>query len=354
MAFQDLKKAASGAGPADPFAVSYLQLCQVSYMAPSAIPAAVAELQPLNAGGSWQCAWGPFQDQEEGNLVFVAVYNYGPGLPVLAATVIRGTDIDIDDPWGIIEQIWEDLDVTSQVNFPWANNNNVLVAQGSLDGLTLIQNLNSGGQSLQNYLSTFLTDPANNQPVLIVTGHSLGGCLTTVVAPWLQSVVNEPGTFIPIVPATFAAPTAGNAAFAQYYDSCFSYAMRYYNSLDVVPLACANLSGMETIYGPCNLTIPDAAYIALLGFEELMLLAEVSYAQPFTNNAPLTGQCNTTSDWYDELFYQHHTTTYMSLLGGTSVTAGVRMPFVARRRPARRSRLIARFGSTKSLLARLP
>ena len=33
---------------------------------------------------------------------------------------IRGTDVDVDDIWGILEQIWEDLDVADQQPMPWA------------------------------------------------------------------------------------------------------------------------------------------------------------------------------------------------------------------------------------------
>ena len=56
--------------------------------------------------------------------MFVAAYFMAGGLPpTFAAVVTRGTDVDVDDGWGIIEQIWEDLDITSQVPLPWALNN---------------------------------------------------------------------------------------------------------------------------------------------------------------------------------------------------------------------------------------
>jgi len=58
-------------GPTDPFAVAYLQLCQISYAAnPATIPQAVAtQVTPLNPGGRWQCSWGPATDAEDTNLV---------------------------------------------------------------------------------------------------------------------------------------------------------------------------------------------------------------------------------------------------------------------------------------------
>jgi hypothetical protein len=69
---------------------------------------------------------------DESNLVFAAAYFMAGGLPpTFDAVVTRGTDVDVDDGWGVIEQIWEDLDVTSQVPLPWALNNPALIAGGT-------------------------------------------------------------------------------------------------------------------------------------------------------------------------------------------------------------------------------
>lgn len=332
MTIEDLKAAALEQGPTNPFAVSYLQLCQVSYLPAEQIPTAVTSLPPLNPGGSWQCVWGPAQDSDDTNLVFVATYYYGHGLPVFAATVVRGTDVENGDLWGVIKQIWEDLDVTNQVPLPWAPDNGALVAQGSLAALEIIQGLSSNGVSLQSFLTGYLSDPANNRPVAIVTGHSLGGCLVTLVAPWLQYALAQSGVTNPMVPASFAGPTAGNAAFAQYYDSCFRYFLRYYNLLDSVPCAWWNLESIDSIYEPCGSKTPDDVRALILFWNALMTDANASYAQPATNNAPLAGACYDTSNWYDELAYQHHTTTYMSLLGGVSVAGAAFRPQAVPRR----------------------
>ena len=348
MTASDLKAAAlgGGSGASDIFAVAYLQLCQVSYLPAATIPAAVAALQPFDAGGRWRCAWGPAQPQDQSNLAFVAVYDAAPGMPVFAATVIRGTDVDVGDGWGILTQLWEDIDVTTQAPLPWAPTSPARVAQGTLDGLAVLQNLRSGGQSLAAFLAAFLAAPENNNPLLVVTGHSLGGCLVSVVAPWLQFSLGQAGVKVPIVPASFAAPTAGNAAFASVYDNAFGYAMRYNNSLDVAPFGWWNLSAVETLYEPCGLIIPDLAYGLIVGWQALMDVAEVSYQHPQTNNAPLTGACCAVGapSWYDELAYQHHTTTYMRLLGGSPI-AGQSAFAPSGRRPGRiRSGLRARVG----------
>ena len=331
------------ADPTNIFAVAYLQLCQVSYLDPTDIPAAVVALPPIDSTGSWQCIWGPAQSSDDSNLVFVAAFVMS-GLPIFAAVVTRGTDVNIDDGWGVVVQIWEDMDVTRQVPLSWAPGNSARIAGGTADGLSDIQSLTSGGNTLLQFLGTYLSDPANQNPVLVVTGHSLGGCLTSVIAPWLQSALpNE----LHIVPATFAAPTAGNADFATYFQTSFGYSLRVFNSLDIVPLGWENINGVDDIYDTCNLDVPDLVYAGAKVFSDLMSIAGVSYTQPATNQVPLTGACTTSDvDWYGEALYQHHTTTYMTLLGGTSVVSSPPLP--ARRRSAP-SRLRKRFGPARQL-----
>jgi len=336
-------------GPSDPFAVAYLQLCQVSYCDPSQIAAKVAQLPSIVVGGGvWKCIWGPAYNSDDANLVFVASYSTGPNLPpVFAAVVTRGTDADVHDGWGVIEQIWEDLDVTNQVELPWLINSPVRVAGGTIDGLTEIQDLTYNNVTLLQFLSSYLGAPANNNPVLIVTGHSLGGCLTTVVAPWLQSQLSAATSVLHVIPATFAAPTAGNAAFASYFQSTFGYSMRVFNTLDAVPFAWQNIDGLIDLYQGCGLEIPDLVYAGITGYDYLMWFAGVSYVQPATNQMALTGSCLSTSDWYSEALYQHHTTTYMTLLNGTSVACPTSVEPTPR--PRSQSRLRKRFGPVSSL-----
>lgn len=352
MDLETLKANLLDATVSNQFAIAYLQLCQVSYLLPvSIIASEVAKLPALNHGGSWECLWGPVQSADEANLVYVASYFHSPGLPVFTAVVIRGTDLSVTDPLGILEQIWEDADVLGWSPLPWDPTHPARIANGSIDTLATIQGLQHGGQTLEAFLASSLGDPVNGNQVLVVTGHSLGGGLVSVVAPWLKSALAAVGLTPQIVPSSFAGPTAGNGAFADYFDAQFPCAARYWNTLDVVPRGWWDLSGISTIYEGCGLTIPDTAYALILAWEFLLGAKRRSYIQPHTNSMPLWSSCmNSNRDWYVELAYQHHTTTYMSILGGTSIV--VPPSFTATGRSRRRSKLYTRFGTLSTCLRR--
>ena len=334
---EELKAELLQQAAADMFAVSYLQLCRVSYdVLPSAIPGDVANPKTVYpwGDGHWQCTWGPALDPVQANLAYVATYYQG-GSPVAVVVVIRGTDLT-DDVWGDLWEAFEDLAVAFQSPLPWLLDPNVAVADGTLDALDTIMGLTWNGQNLLSYLLATLRNPANQNPVLVVTGHSLGGCLASVAAPWLKVSLSASGIQNPIIPVTFAAPTAGNAGFANYFTNQFPYCPRYYNELDVVPMGWENLAGVKTVYQQCGLAIPLPADLAVNLWGDAMNVTGASYAQPATMRAPLQGACFKTSDWYSELGFQHATTTYLSLMGVTAPQTAL-----ANTLPARSNRPLA-------------
>jgi triacylglycerol lipase len=313
-----------GGIPQKELAIAMLQLCEVSYFAFDQIRSAVGSLPKLNSGGKWSCPWGPARDNDDANLAFIATYSPGAmQAPTFAAVVIRGTDLSLYAPIDAVKQLWQDLEAWDPQPLPLPGvPSSVLVAGGTLDGLAAIQNLTWGKNiTLQAALTALFTGPA--QPgFLAVTGHSLGACLATVVAPWLQTALTNSGQ---IVPVTFAGPTAGNLDFANYFDGMFSTSLLYRNPLDIAPLAFVDLSAMEDIY--YQLQVPLGTPLAMpLEMDALIccaegLLIDTNYAQP-NGNAPALGAIwLITNSWFDEAFYQHHPRTYMNLLGGTNVGA---------------------------------
>lgn len=305
----------------DIFGLSYIQLCGVSYdAAVNDIPKQVADpaVVSLWGDGDWRCVWGPKEDPDNANLVYVAAY-YEAGLPVAAVVVVRGTDVT-DDVWGDFKEAFEDLGAAYQVTLPWLlGSPDILVSDGTLDALTTIEAMRWEGVALIDFLRGFLGDPANEKPVLVVTGHSLGGCVTTVLAPWLLTALAARGVSVPVVPCTFAAPTAGNAAFTRYLARLFPYAPRYYNNLDAVPLGWADLDGIDTIYDPHFLTTPLAVQATVAGFEWLLGEFGATYAQPGCTGE-LRGRFCPDLDWYGQIGAQHDHNNYIRLMNGEEPT----------------------------------
>jgi triacylglycerol lipase len=322
MSDQNADEIIAAAGGANPLAVAMLQLCQISYDA-SGIRTAIGNLPPFpGVPGKWYPLWGPAWNLIDSNLAFVAgYYRDGASSPLFTAVVTRGTDVDIWDPLGILWQIWEDLDPENPVPLPWPNNQpDAWIAGGTADGLGVIQSVTWNGWQLKDWLTNFLAQPGNSSTFLIVTGHSLGGCLTTVVAPWLKTTLPKPPAMLPM---TFAAPSAGNAAFAGAFTRMFPASYRYQNPLDIVPLAYANLPAIITLYDQCSIPIPWEVRDAIGGME--YLIKGLEYQQPNSLAPPLPVTCFPTTSWYDEAGYQHHTTTYMNLLDGMNVGRMSRM-----------------------------
>lgn len=319
---QSADEIVAATGGANPLAIAMLQLCQISYDA-SGIRKAIGNLPPYpGMPGKWYPLWGPAWNLIDSNLAFVAgYYREGASSPVITAVVTRGTDVDIWDPLGILWQIWEDLDPENPVPLPWPNNAlDAWIAGGTADGLAVIQSLTWNGSKLYDWLANFLAQPGNGGTLLVATGHSLGGCLTSVVAPWLKTTLPKAPALIPM---TFAAPSAGNAAFASAFNRMFTSSYRYQNPLDIVPLAYANLPAINTLYDQCRIPIPWEVRDAIDGMEDL--IKGLEYVQPNSLAPPLPVSCFPTTSWIDEAGYQHHTTTYMNLLDGLNVGSVSRM-----------------------------
>jgi pimeloyl-ACP methyl ester carboxylesterase len=163
------------------------------------------------------------------------------------AVAIRGTVSE--DSWSMLWSILQDADPIVQDNWRYPISSTVKVAGGFDDGL---ENIIAMTDPATDFLRKTL---AATQAELIVTGHSLGGALATMVALWLQDQLPKGGgpSNVRITPYTFAAPTAGNQAFANLYDAKFPNSSRYVNSRDLVPMGYANIATMVANYAPAPL-----------------------------------------------------------------------------------------------------
>lgn len=284
----------------DFYALCYLMLCNLAYAAEDNGQKAVQQIvnllptMPVPNGpvqGQWRLSWGPQVTGDNSNLMYGAEFlDSVSGLPVFSAVVIRGTDTQAR-PSGVVKQLVEDLDASNQVAFPAGNPVGAKIAQGTQVGLNVLAGFkDSSGRTVEQYLNDFVT--RNPDAPVVVTGHSLGGCQTTVMALDLSDKLTAAGLVPEIVPNSFAAPTAGNAAFIQLYEKTFPFAPRWFNPLDLVPMAFAGLSGIKQLWTQCGHPAPEAFKLLIDGFGLLLGALHISYSQQsLDDNRQLAGAC---------------------------------------------------------------
>jgi triacylglycerol lipase len=89
----------------------------------------------------------------------------------------------------------------------------------------------------------------------------------------------QDGVKSPIVPAAFAAPMAGNQAFADYYTRTFPYCPGYCNEMKIAPDAWSNLDAVYSLCDHCGVDLPDDVLVGLDSMIGLMDVFNMSYAQ---------------------------------------------------------------------------
>src|SRR6201997_29647 len=155
----------------------------------------------------WEVAWGPALNANRSNLAYAARNSETGQL----AVSIRGSDFSFWLNW------IQDLAVITLVPYdqfvPNASNT-AQIARGTAIGLRNVLRMQDGTESLE----TFLTAAPEGTPILI-TGHSMGGCLASVLAP---CVANWVGSASALSIYTIAAPSPGNTDFAAYYNTLFT------------------------------------------------------------------------------------------------------------------------------------
>jgi triacylglycerol lipase len=255
--------------------------------------------------------WGPVNKTDNinlDNLMYIVQLN---GTNTLAV-VIRGTVYPHN--LSTLFDLYEDWGVGNASPWLYPPVPRSLVAGGTLFGLDSLTNMiDSTGRTAFDLLNSFAS------PTIYVTGHSLGGCLTTVLAPWLLYKLSQADNApTGIYPYTFAAPTAGNAAFAAWYNATFPISARYYNELDVVPKAWNNLEEIKDLFPPgpaCPWTIKAAVDLVTSWLKAV----NVGYTQTNGPGSSLPGMSKQSPDWFMELNVQHESNCYLKLLGAPTI-----------------------------------
>lgn len=293
-----------------------------------------------NSLPGWTLAWIP--DVEiNGNYTYIA-YNHQAGQYAVA---IRGSVLSFT--WAAFYDWFEqDLNVLLQNDWTYptrVTSEQQKTSRGAHDGLADLMSLAStiGGKQVR-MLDFLMQAVVTTNARLLVTGHSLGGGLSTVFAPWFfYQVKSAKKTIPPMQVTTFAAPAIGNAPFVEAYDGTFLNSQRYYNVLDIVPMASASIKKMGTLYPGLEASSINATYkgITITLQEVIDTLADgVDLSEDFyesfytqTNAGNGSIKVNTTGElfpvtapdplerWFEQAGAQHSISdAYLPFLGGQS------------------------------------
>lgn len=215
--------------------------------------------------GEWEVVWGPAVLQlyhGEGpaeNAMFVARSRGAPSRYVVS---ISGTN-----PFSIMDWFVEASVFSHQVPWPTVTSfpRSPKIAVGVGIGLVAIQNLKpserlpGAGTTLLEFLTGLVKGPGSDPIDILLTGHSLGGTLSSTAALWLRDSQGTPSGWDPAARATIRAMpvaglTAGNKAFSDYSDTRIARAdmRRFANRLDVIPHAwnTTTMVGVKELYSP--------------------------------------------------------------------------------------------------------
>ena len=271
---------------------------------------------------AWQLVWGPivFSNNQVSPTVvadntMALFYNASQNLFVVA---IAGTN-------GVSTYGWisEDFDVSTVI--PWNKISeatgapaDAVISAGASNGLTALFGMtdpNNSNRTMLAQLQYFLVNnvTTTTPQAIAVAGHSLGGCLTPVMALYLfenQAAWNTGNKVNSVMAYPTAGPTPGDANFAAYYESVvtanttpdptsFTYT-HMYNSIDVIPTAWEldTISKAPFLYdsGESNPTTPPDVMVASLTVGAIMASYNTS-ALAFNNYTHITPRTSMTGTY---------------------------------------------------------
>lgn len=204
--------------------------------------------------GHWEVVWGPaiFQAHKSDvadNTMFMARCLDEPKLIVS----IAGTN-----PYSWFNWLLEDLPVRKKEVWPTFTGDSTQlqpkISQGTANGLRVLQEMKAGGQSVTDFLQTYLSASSESMSI-VVTGHSLGGALSPAMAVYLADTQPtwDPEGRAELTLMPMAGPTPGNVDFATYGDQKLNGRIqRIWNEKDIVPHAWDKtlMGELSTLYTP--------------------------------------------------------------------------------------------------------
>ncbi|WP_423394366.1 lipase family protein [Burkholderia sp. LMG 21824] len=275
----------------------------------------LSRLNGSKVGGGYAVVWGPalvLDDTPEKYAAHITVVLIG-GANNDIVVVTSGTNKDS------IRDSWDDLLI-----FPMVPLQNLIkscpvpanISPGTYAGVNAILNTASSIGS-QGTLSDFLGKMQSGATIRLV-GHSLGGALMSVLALYLKDKLPALNFYC----QTFAAPTAGDGIFANYFNKQMAgNALRVYNTLDTVPMFWCETS-MDfslTLYDPPANVIDPTLKKSIFDNMGLIESNNLNYTQWGMGGAEmelrLCGKPNSDYQTYEGQAGYQHIYEYISLLG---------------------------------------
>ncbi|MEV5123652.1 IPT/TIG domain-containing protein [Streptomyces decoyicus] len=267
----------------------------------------------LATQGAWKLVWLALSEANA-NMAYIAQSTNSNEFAVVA----RGTDADWTD-------ILEDLEVGTVVPFPESGSPKpIYVSKGAMDAFKRVVNARSIASpspnlTLAQALSAALESASSPEPTVYLTGHSLGGCIASMLAPYLQAQTWPKQPKFAVM--TYAAPTAGVQSFVDYFNSVpWVIDERQNNAYDLVPHAWADLDTAVGWYPDPGPQATDEVKL-LIGTISQRTKGNV-YVQPGTLCLMNTGYTKlaknlvnkTTQDFLGQVAFQHANSTYLDLV----------------------------------------
>lgn len=279
------------------------------------VPCFVAELARQPLVEDWELIWGPVVYRFEhalfnDNLLYAARRRDDP---TTIAVATRGTNSPALFDWLI-----EDVEVFRLRDWPYGDPGDLKprIAEGTWKGFEILQGLvppdqvPGTGLGISAFLGRQVAANAPARTTVHVTGHSLGGALSPVLALWLADTRTEwdPNGLADLHVASFAGPTQGDADFAAYYDRQLGASTdRFHDAKDLAPLiwATADMKTIPDLYQPVA-KMDDAER---LGLDALIdLTRDKNYLQIVDGQSPLAYSAINPdiTNFLSQAGWQHH------------------------------------------------
>jgi hypothetical protein len=282
-----------------------MTLAGIAYGAAEKIPTYLSKASLV--ANDWSVVWTPGPGADPDNFAFVAL-NQSTKVAVLA---IRGT---YPNPLSPI--YWENGQQDSPFGTmaAWKGSASAKISKGTNTGYqNLIALKDASGRSISDFVKTL--DP---EVVVCVTGHSLGGTLTPVMALELSEA--EPQRAIYSI--SFAGMTPGNADFAALFGDgtpLSGRTRRAFNTLDSVSYGWNHVLATRNFFTPAPKGGLLVKLFLLLAWFRLLIggygFTAIGEPGPYTGSVDDPSAKHGLISYVIETLHQHMPDTYLKLMG---------------------------------------